>query len=82
MRGAHKTKSEDGNRRNEKTLLDGNDSEPISYKWMFGMPKAKYQVEEGVPIVRIVSQLSSIDRGFTVNWNRWYEIRKVSGIGS
>ena len=28
---------------NEKAILEGNDSEPISYAWMFRISKAKYQ---------------------------------------
>ena len=47
---------------NENSLLDGKDFEMISYEWMFVISKAKYQEQEGVPIVRIMGQLSSIDR--------------------
>ena len=45
---------------NEKALLEGNDFEPISYEWVFMIFKAKYREQEGVPIVRIMCQLSAI----------------------
>ena len=47
---------------NENALLQGNDFEPISCEWMFRITKSKYQEQEGVPIVRIMGQLCSIDR--------------------
>ena len=45
----------------KKARLEGGDSEPINYEWVFRITKAKYQEQEGVPIVRIMGQLSSID---------------------
>ena len=57
-----KTKSESGNRRKRKALLEGKGFGPISYELMFGIWKAKYHEQEGVPIVRLMSQLSAIDR--------------------
>ena len=47
---------------NEKALLEGNDSEPISYEWMFRITKDQYQEQEGAPIVRIMGQLGLIGR--------------------
>ena len=60
--GGLKPKSGNGNRRNEKAHLEGSDFEPFSYEWVFVILKPKYKEQEGVPIVRIISQLSSIDR--------------------
>ena len=47
---------------NENALLGCNDFGPISYEWVFGTSKANYQEQEGVPTVRIMSPMSSIDR--------------------
>ena len=47
---------------NAKSLLEGKNFEPISYEWMFGISKAKYQEQEGLPIIRISGQLSSIGK--------------------
>ena len=45
---------------NGKSLLEGNDSEPISYEWAFMIFRDKYQEPEGAPIVRIVGKLWGI----------------------
>ena len=47
---------------NGKSLLEGNDSEPISYEWAFMIFKAEYKEQEGVPIVRIVGLLSAVGK--------------------
>ena len=47
---------------NENALLEGNYFEPIIYGRAVWILKSKYHGEEGVQIVRIMSQLSSIDR--------------------
>ena len=63
---------------NENSLLDGKDFEMISYEWMFVISKAKYQEQEGVPIVRIMSQLSSIYRLSYSELEQW--VRNPEGI--
>ena len=46
----------------EKGLLGGKDFETLSYEWAFGISKPNYQEQEGVPIIRIMGQLSPIDK--------------------
>ena len=38
---------------NEKALLDGKDSEQISYEWMFMISKAKYRGQEGYQLFEL-----------------------------
>ena len=45
---------------NGEALLDGKDFAPISYAWMFGIFRYKYQGTEGGPIVRIVWEFRGI----------------------
>ena len=81
MDGFPKTQSGNGHRRKRKALLEGKDSEPISCEWMFRIAKAKWQEQEGVPIVRIMGQLSSSDRVIYNELEQRYGILMVSGIG-
>ena len=47
---------------NEKSLLDGNDFEPISCELALRILRDKYRWEEGVPIVRIAAKLGAIEK--------------------
>ena len=62
----------------ENALLGGNGLAPISYEWAFRILKGNYQEQEGAPIVRIKSQLSSIDRAIYIELEQG--VRNPGGI--
>ena len=62
----------------ENALLGGNGLAPISYEWAFRILKGNYQEQEGAPIVRIKSQLSSIDRAIYIELEQG--VRNPEGI--
>ena len=66
---------------NEKATLEGRYFGPISYEWAFRILGDKYREPEGVPIVRIMGQLSGIEKAIYRELEPWGEIQKEYGGG-